>query len=389
MAACADDARGKAPGLTTRDSTGVEIAEIAGDPWTAAPWASLDTAAAVRILPDEAKLETLFGRVRGTLRLADGKIAVLDIGRYEVRIFAPDGSLVRSIGRQGQGPGEFDAPWRLVRAPGDSLGVVDMSGHLELLTTVGEGSRRIPMPRGSNTGTPQILGSFAGGGYLGILNEFPGSPQPGANPLYSTLHVVTADGRSGPTLGRHQSTQFTFRKGGDGRLHEVPTLFWAEPGMAVLPSGYVWCLATEFDCQIRSDTGVHLRTIRAQVRTATVTDADVAELKRIQLARAGTARDSAQLETTIAEADRMERFPVLSLLRTDSLGRIWMRAFAWRDSDSAVRWLVFESTGRVLGTVTTPAGLQVYEIGEDYILGVERDEADAEGIVMYPYAVSR
>ena len=377
------------PGLATTDSTGVEIAEIRGDPWTAPEWATLDSARAQRILADEARPETLFGRVRGALRLRDGRIAVLDIGRYVVRIFAADHSLVRSIGRQGQGPGEFESPWRLVRVRGDSVGVVDISGHLEILSVTGDGSRRMPMPRGSDTGTPQILGAFANGDYLAILNEFPGAPQPGRNPLYSTLHVVTADGRSGATLGRHQSTQFTFRKGSDGRLHEVPTLFWAEPGMAVLPAGYVWCLATEFDCQIRSSAGVHLRTIRAPVGTAAVTDGDVAELKRIQLARAATAQDSAQLEATVLEADRMEHFPVLSLIRTDAAGRIWIRSFTWRDSDRTVKWLVLDPSGRVLGTVMMPAGFQVYDIGEGYILGVERDGDDVEGIAMYAYTLVR
>jgi hypothetical protein len=377
------------PGLEARDSAGVEIAEIRGDPWTAPEWATLDSARAQRILPDEARPETLFGRVRGALQLSDGSIAVLDIGRYVVLIFAPDRSLVRSIGRQGQGPGEFESPWRLVRVRGDSVGVVDISGHLEILAVTGDGSRRMAMPRGSDTGTPQVLGAFANGDFLAILNEFPGAPKPGTNPLYSTLHVVTADGRSGATLGRHQSTQFTFRKGGDGQFHEIPTLFWAEPGMAVLPAGYVWCLATEFDCQIRSSAGVHVRTIRAPVRTAAVTAGDVAELKRIQLARSATAQDTAQLEASILEADRMERFPVLSLIRTDVRGRIWMRSFTWKDSDRTVPWLVLEPTGRVLGTVTMPVRFQVYDIGEDYILGVERDTDDVEGIAMYPYTLVR
>lgn len=386
---CRSEDHRAVPQLTTRDSSGVEIAEIAGDPWSAPPWASLDTANATRIEPDESRPETLFGRVRGTLRLADGRIAVLDVGRYAVQIFAPDGTLIRSIGRQGQGPGEFEAPWRLVRAPADSLGVVDISGRIELLAITGEGSRRITMPRGSETGSPQVLGSFAGGGYLAILNEFPGKPRPGVNPLFSTLHVVTADGASGPTLGRYKSAQFTFRDRGDGQMREIPTLFWAEPGMAVLPAGYVWCLATNFECQIWSNTAVHLRTIRAPVVTAAVTEADVGELKQIQLAKAATARDSAQLEASMLEANRMERFPVLSLIRTDPRGRIWMRAYSWRDADRTVNWLVLEPTGHVLGTVTMPTHLQVFDIGHDYILGVERDADDAEGIVMYPYRLDR
>jgi hypothetical protein len=383
--ACVDGATPETVGVSTRDSAGVEIAELQADPWRTSPWATLDTAAVMRIRPDDARPETLFGRVRGVLRLSDGRVAVLDMGRHQLSLFEQDGSYIRSIGREGQGPGELADPWRLIRARADTVGVFDMAGHLELLPTTGEGSRRMPLPRGSDAGTAQILGAFESGGYLAIVNEFPGKPQPGTNPLFSTLHVVTDAGASGPTLGRHQSTEFTFRAGSDGRLIQVGTMFWAEPGMAVLPAGYVWCLATEFDCQIRSNTGVHLRTIRAPVTTPPVTDADVEELRAMRLSAAATKADSTRVELDMAHADRMDRFPVMSLIRTDTRGRIWMRSFTWRPSDHTAPWLVLEPDGHVLGTVAMPAGLQVFDIGPDYVLGVDRDADDAEGIVMYAY----
>jgi hypothetical protein len=384
--ACTEVSQRDALPLTTRDSSGVEITEIGGDPWTAPTWATLDTSRVFRIAPNETRPETLFGRVRGTLGLSDGRIAVLDIGRFKVYIFAADGSFLRAVGQRGQGPGELDSPWRLVRAPGDSIAVYDFSGRLELLSTRDDGSRRLILPA-IRSGRPQVLGSFAAGGYLAIMNEFPGEPQAGRNPLFSTLHVVTPAGDTGVALGRHQSTHFTYRPDGKGGVRQVTTLFWAEPGMAVLPSGYVWCLATEFDCQIWSMTGAHLRTIHAPVTTAPITDGLVNEYTTTSLAFARTRADSTRVHTQFADADRMERFPVLSVIRTDSRGRIWMREFLWPASSATARWLVFESSGRVLGTVAMPARLQVFDIGDDYILGVDLDEDDAERVVRYHYAV--
>jgi hypothetical protein len=199
---------------------------------------------------------------------------------------------------------------------------------------------------------------------------------------------MNARGESGATLGRHQSAQFTFRTSGD-RIRTVETLFWAEPGMAVLPAGYAWCLATEFDCQIRSRDGAHLRTIRATMNTAAVTEGDVAELTAMRLADAPGPADTARIRSGILEADRMPRFPVMSLIRTDPRGRIWMRPYLWRASDRVARWLVLEPTGTVLGTVALPSDLQVFDLGDDYILGVERDEDDAEQVVMYRYVPTR
>lgn len=51
--------------------------------------------------------EYSFGSVAGVEVMSDGTIAVLDGHAGEVRTFAPDGSLVRRIGRRGEGPGEI------------------------------------------------------------------------------------------------------------------------------------------------------------------------------------------------------------------------------------------------------------------------------------------
>jgi hypothetical protein len=389
LGACADrDGRG-ALSMTRRDSAGVEIVDIQGAPWSAPVWAVIDTNDVLRIVADDSRPETLFGRVRGTLELSDGRIAVLDIGRHAVHLFAADGSFLRTIGREGQGPGELAQPWRLIRAPGDTVGVYDMEGHLELLSLDDEGSRRVRVPPTADGGMAQILGSLAAGDYLAILNEFPGKPREGTMPLYSRFQVMSAAGDTTPTIGRHQSAQFAFRKESDKLIRTIETLFWAEPGMAVLPSGYAWCLATEFDCEIHSRDGPHVRTIRAAVPTDPVTEADVARLRDMRLATASTAADSASVRAGIDEAERMSRFPVASLIRTDSHGRIWMRPFIWRPSDRIAHWLVFEQTGAVLGTVALPAGLQVFDIGDAYILGVERDDDDVERVVRYAYALVR
>src|SRR5688500_11869551 len=92
IGACAE--RPPAEDLTPikRDSAGVEIVEMRGSPWSAPAWASVDTTKALRIVPDDSRPETLFARLRGALRLPDGRIAVLDVGRQRVQLFAADGS---------------------------------------------------------------------------------------------------------------------------------------------------------------------------------------------------------------------------------------------------------------------------------------------------------
>jgi hypothetical protein len=47
-------------------------------------------------------------------------------------------------------------------------------------------------------------------------------------------------------------------------------------------------------------------------------------------------------------------------------------------------WVVIDEAGRLLGTVMTPAGLEILEIGRDYILGIAHDEFTVQYIRRYP-----
>ena len=61
----------------------------------------------------------------------------------------------------------------------------------------------------------------------------------------------------------------------------------------------------------------------------------------------------------------------------DRLHHVWVRDFNQPGDDRAA-WVVFDPEGRVQGRVETPAGLDIYEIGADYILGRNRDDLGVE-----------
>jgi hypothetical protein len=46
------------------------------------------------------------------------------------------------------------------------------------------------------------------------------------------------------------------------------------------------------------------------------------------------------------------------------------------------RRVVFNAVGHVLGRLETPLGLTIYEIGSDYVLGMQRDAEDVEHVVV-------
>ena len=91
--------------------------------------------------------------------------------------------------------------------------------------------------------------------------------------------------------------------------------------------------------------------------------ADVSEARRTSLL---AARDRRNMPL-------VEFFPAIrGTLQPDPLGHLWVQEYRYPGQDRNV-WTVFDADGRVQGFVETPPGLDVFEIGEDYILGLMTD----------------
>lgn len=89
----------------------------------------------------------LFGVLSQFTTDAGGNIYVLDSQLNEVLVFSSTGEHLRSIGREGEGPGEFQRPSDLLLTPGGDVGVLQrMPGKIVTMTTTGEPIGTYPMP---------------------------------------------------------------------------------------------------------------------------------------------------------------------------------------------------------------------------------------------------
>lgn len=94
-----------------------------------------------------------------------------------------------------------------------------------------------------------------------------------------------------------------------------------------------------------------------------------------------------------------EHYPLIGRLLADESGYLWVmaypvllepvssdyfaRAYYARVEEGGARWRVLAPGGRLVAELRTPPGLFPLEIGEDYILGVSRDELDVESVELY------
>jgi hypothetical protein len=121
-----------------RDSAGIEIVENFGAPlWPEGPgWEFTEV---VRIGALDGPPEYQFGNIVGIQVLSDGRIVIVDAMAHNVRFYTPDGEHIRTVLREGQGPGELGGGGHmLLRGAGDTLLVGDgNAGRVHVLAPDG------------------------------------------------------------------------------------------------------------------------------------------------------------------------------------------------------------------------------------------------------------
>ncbi len=71
-------------------------------------------------------------------------------------------------------------------------------------------------------------------------------------------------------------------------------------------------------------------------------------------------------------------------LRVDPTGMVWLRTGRhFPPKAPSNEWTGFSREGVLLGTLSLPERLEVLEFGEDYVLGVWKDEMDVEYVRLY------
>jgi hypothetical protein len=127
-----------------------------------------------RIGGGDADEDAFFGIIETIDTDRDGNIYLLDGQLHQVMIYSPDGEFIRTIGREGEGPGEFREPGDMVILPDGRVGVVQqMPGKIVLLTPEGDPADNFPFPGSEEGGTQMFFGCAASDEQVIVgVNEF-------------------------------------------------------------------------------------------------------------------------------------------------------------------------------------------------------------------------
>lgn len=185
--------------------------------------------------------EVFFGTIAEFLHDKDGNVYLLDGQLSEIQVFAPDGEWLRTIGRQGEGPGEFQNGADMFWGPAGQIGVVQAwPGKIVMITPSGDPGATFALPYRNGGGFQSVT---RGAGYDGnmILAGVAWTREDGKQVQFSYLKSYNAAGNE---LATFQETSREIQFGDYEFIEKEFTDF--QRRWAVAPDGRV-AAALSFD----------------------------------------------------------------------------------------------------------------------------------------------
>lgn len=371
-----------------RDSSGVRLIRYSARDRTA-EW-RLETTPLLAIGGIEAEGAASFSNVAGVVRLSDGRVVVGDASTNELRVFDQAGDFVRKLGRRGRGPGEFDGLFKLVRVA-DTVGAVDRAGRLQLFAPDGSLLRSVARP-------PFRVGALAfQGGYFAdwtlLAFGYPEPPDMMRAHLIApmTVGIVSPDGSDQRIIDTLPGIEVVRTGGGP----PLPVQFAPQSYLVVAGDracgGYpvVW----EVKCFDRRGR-LASRTVRAVPRAPLSTDARAFyESESMRAMRTAPKAQQDEMREMLRLTQYAPSAPAYGRLVGNGGGEVWIAPFDHRSAMMTAelhptgatpqRWSVLGPDGRWLADVQLPARFALLDAGQDYVAGILRDADDVETVVVY------
>jgi hypothetical protein len=373
--ACA--AGGSPAGSVVRDSAGITIVENTAARWDVGDEWRVAELPAVRIgTVDGPEAQQLF-RVTAALRLPGGRIVVVNNGSHELRFYDREGVHLFSAGREGGGPGEFrtlQTAWLL----GDSLYAYDWQQfRVSVFATTGDFGRSFNLAHLSDGTLPYLQNLFADRALLVQRMGADGELRSGRDTVLFVRYSL--EGEELAPLGAFADDERYIARDGN-RVASIQRPFGLRGRVAVHQTHLYYGSNETYQIEVYTSTGVLERILRRAVASQPLTSDDVRAYEEER--REALARSAPLFRELHEQVELPETKPAHGDLIVDERGNVWVAEYRRRREDQST-WDVFAATGEYLGIVQTPQGGRIFQIGEDFVLGLWRDDLEVEQVRLY------
>lgn len=338
--------------------------------------------------------------VTGATRLGDGRIVVANESTSELKYYDPEGTHLFDTGGEGGGPGEFAGSLqRLARMPGDTVLVLSSLSQITRFGPDGRyaSSNRYNLPPSGHCrvieGRQRLVpdGSIVLG-YGIFIGRSAECPPPGPGEARQPMVV----GRFVPATEHFDTIAWlpAFERTSDSETMH------AYPRNRVYGIGYdrIYLGDTGSDSILAmSFSGEHFGTLPVPFEPAPVpADAREELVREMEATQSGTGQRMT-MSWTLVYPDYYPRYARLVAAPED---RVWVMAYPlWKEPvvfadevihprihhrlDGGALWKVVDRDGSPIAELRTPPGFFLLEVGDDYVLGIHKDEFGRESVRLH------
>jgi len=370
------DAPGDAETTAVRDSAGVRIVETTLSSRVPAP-ASFSREPTFAVGETEGDPRYLLSRVVGATQLPEGDVLVANGGSNELRVYDAQGRFVRSQGREGQGPGEFEYLRALGHCRGSGFVAFDLNWQMNAYDSVGNFIDRTVL-RAPDGITPYNLACNRRGQLLvlGWGRAATEGPRIGFYEARDHLVLGLADGTVETDFGERLVSERIGSLHGS-RPHPAgrATHFALTDTLAYVGSG------ERFEVQVYGLDGTLHRVLRGPAIALDVTDSVKDAYLESVLANLPTERKPA-VRAEVAEWDWPDALPAFTELIVDPVGTAWVQAYR-SSPEEPETWSLFDLHAGYRGDIALGWRQTLLEAGVDHILVLQRDSLDVEKVLRF------
>jgi hypothetical protein len=383
---CRGGDSGVGSGVTRRDSAGIEIVENPSPTATRPDSVVIGETPMVVIGADTLDPAHELHGPSFAIRLSDGTIVIANTGTNELRFFDAAGKHRRTVGRKGQGPGEYAVISGLARGAADTVIVFDAAQQRATFHAPDGAFVRV-VKRVGPQGNPEFAGVMPGALVLRRMRHVGGvdpALAPGGSKIPQSATVFRMSLETGATdsvvtldlPARHMIVSSGILQDAAGGFSLNHTVL-GDGERILVADGLAW------ETREYSPSGALERIVRRAQTPAPVGTAEVARYRDKTLeGRTGDQRKFwEQLLDMHVYPDRM---PAYSGLIVDSARRRWVREFKPSWETGPQRWTVVSPDGVIVAEAAVPADLEIREIGADHLIARRQVAFGVEQIVVLP-----
>lgn len=327
--------------------------------------------------------EVILGRISGIQADDNGRIFISDDVEKRINVYSPDGNFIKSLGRKGQGPGEFEYIHNL-SVDEDFVYAMDFSKNLinaYSLNTL-EFSSTIPMANDIQS--------------IDLLEGF-----------YPTDFMMLADGdilisylkSFGHRESQSERQDLIFRVDRDGRIQSEPTL--------QLESGDALVLRTDNSISVFGAPFLVTTSVALTPDQKVVTNRSDKFLfkqydesgnyerafyhpyspKSLTRERALSQYENENYRRAVRNSDLPDTWPVVEGFLIDDAGRFWVATII--ENEDELEWWVLDSEGELLAREVLPKSQMVELVKNDYLYMREEDDMGLVEVVKYQLTLAQ